>query len=344
MEKRRILMAGGTLCCVLGIGYFLQSNSDPRPIELQQDIVTQSVRAEANLQVDLTPARVTEKPNFVVDADPLNPVVSADGPLVIDEITHTAAKADDEVGFKTAGTSNSVMELPKPPADPEIPQLGCQGKVMVRSASAANIHVEIDSPCRPNERLTIHHSGLMFTVSTDAEGKFSAMIPALKELAIIIVDFASGEDVVATAQVPEIGKYDRVAVQWSGDNGFEIHAREFGAGYGQAGHVWSGNAGTRKSTGTMVKLGDAQLLNPKLVEIYTFPRGEFPQEGSVVLSVETEVTLANCGKEISAQALELRDGKSLRTRDMFLSMPNCSAVGDFLVLNNLIDDLKIASN
>ncbi len=32
----------------------------------------------------------------------------------------------------------------------------------------------------------------------------------------------------------------------------------------------------------------------------------------------------------------------METRDLILSVPDCDAVGDFLVLNNLVDDLKIA--
>ena len=38
-----------------------------------------------------------------------------------------------------------------------------------------------------------------------------------------------------------------------------------------------------------------------------------------------------------------RDG-SLRTREMVLEMPNCTTIGDFLVLNNLLQDLTIAAN
>ena len=34
----------------------------------------------------------------------------------------------------------------------------------------------------------------------------------------------------------------------------------------------------------------------------------------------------------------------LRTQDLTLAMPDCQATGDFLVLNNLLENLKIAAN
>jgi hypothetical protein len=55
------------------------------------------------------------------------------------------------------------------------------------------------------------------------------------------------------------------------------------------------------------------------------------------------VTDRNCGRDISAQSLEMRASGGLRTRELELSIPNCTALGDFLVLNNLMDDLKIAA-
>lgn len=64
----------------------------------------------------------------------------------------------------------------------------------------------------------------------------------------------------------------------------------------------------------------------------------------MALSIEAEVTAGNCGQDISAQAIELRRDGTLRTRELSLAVPDCDGVGDFLVLNNLLDDLKIAAN
>ena len=82
-----------------------------------------------------------------------------------------------------------------------------------------------------------------------------------------------------------------------------------------------------------------------MAEVYTFPTSRASDAGTVALTVESEVTDANCGRDIAAQSIAPRGaGKPPRTRDLVLSVPDCGAKGDFLVLNNLLDDLKIAAN
>ena len=61
------------------------------------------------------------------------------------------------------------------------------------------------------------------------------------------------------------------------------------------------------------------------------------------LSVETEVSQANCGLEIEAQSLEVGTQGTVKTQNLTLAVPECDAIGDFLVLNNLLQDLKVAA-
>jgi hypothetical protein len=55
------------------------------------------------------------------------------------------------------------------------------------------------------------------------------------------------------------------------------------------------------------------------------------------------VTEANCGQTLSAQSLELGADRRLRSRDLILNLPDCSQAGEFMVLNNLLQDLKVAA-
>ncbi len=80
-----------------------------------------------------------------------------------------------------------------------------------------------------------------------------------------------------------------------------------------------------------------------MAEVYTFPAAAAKTAGAVSLTIEAEITAANCGKALDAQTLERRLGNSLRARDLSLAMPDCSAAGDFLVLKTPGNDLKIAS-
>jgi len=246
-------------------------------------------------------------------------------------------------------TSTVNIKAPDPVNRDKLPEMASSGQANCAiSAQAspepnANVALTFSAPCNSSERVTVHHSGLMFTATTDGEGKLDLQVPALVEHAVYIIELESGSGAVATTKVNDLDEIDRVALQWTGSSGFEIHAREFGADYGQGGHVWSGADDIGRAS-QVQRLGDPQQLSPRMVEVYSFARSMTDTNGTVALSIEAEVSSNNCGREISAQTLEIRGGFGLRTRDLVLSMPNCNAIGDFLVLNNLVEDLKIAAN
>ena len=95
----------------------------------------------------------------------------------------------------------------------------------------------------------------------------------------------------------------------------------------------------------MTRNGDTRHLRPSDGRGLYLPKvATAAQEGDVALSVEAEVSEANCGLEIEAQALELRGSGQVKTQNLTLAVPDCDAVGSFLVLNNLLQDLKVAQN
>ncbi|NHX28285.1 hypothetical protein HA397_30580, partial [Escherichia coli] len=64
----------------------------------------------------------------------------------------------------------------------------------------------------------------------------------------------------------------------------------------------------------------------------------------VRLNIEAEVTAANCGRELIGETLQPAADGTLTASEINLSVPGCDAAGEFLVLKNLLRDLKIASN
>ena len=308
-DKRMLAMAGGTLACAFAIGFVMQ-NTGSHPFE---------------------------KPSKQRHFSQVTPLPETEPPLEIEQITLTSSQPLEEV----APARHSLPVVPGTQDELEVSHPGCDAGMTAVPVSDAMIELQVTAPCLINERLTVHHSGLMFTAATDQQGMYSVLVPALAAKAVVIVDFTNGADLIAIAQVPELQAFDRVAVQWSGAAGFQMHAREFGAGYGEPGHVWSGSRDGAE--GSVVRLGEDAGPNSLMAEVYSFPSGITRQNGEVTLSVETEVTDRNCGRDVSAQSLELRGGGSLRTRDLVLSVPDCGATGDFLVLNNLVEDLKIAA-
>ena len=328
-RKRLVVTIGGTALCALAIGYLMQNAAGSGAAA---PALTQAATRLAQPQQ----AVIAPAPAEIADENPA---------LELDAIAYTSAQPD--------------IRPPRPLSVPALDRVDgrgmraraaadCPVTATARPAPKASVVLVVEAPCDRNARVTIHHNGMMFTQTTDALGQMNVTVPALAGNAVFIVAFANGKGSVAITQVPTLDDYDRVVLQWSGDSGFQMHAREFGATYGENGHVWSGVEGSaldaeQMGRGIVTRLGDAGLLAPRLAEIYTFPTGKTDKTGTVLLSVETEVTAANCGKDIAAQSLELRGDNTLRTRDLVLSVPNCSAVGDFLVLNNLVDNLKIAA-
>jgi len=329
--KRKFTTVGGTIACALGIGYFMQ----------QGDHRTGQPDALSPLPVQ---------------AAVLSPQSPADQKsLEIQEITLTSAQPDKRKKSNELHMA-SVIPLTAPSlatapevVEPEATQVSCSVTATATVQEMASVDLMVSAPCYKNERLTVHHNGMMFTETTDIDGNLDINIPALAEKAVFIIEMPNGKGAVALVDVPSLKDYHRVALQWAGDNGFQVHALEFGAAYGESGHVWSGAEAAKPNgaeigpRGNVTRLGDAETLAPKLAEIYTFPTVRATKTGTVQLSIETEVTELNCGHDIAAQSLELRGDRVLRTRDLVLSMPDCSAIGDFLVLNNLVEDLKIAS-
>lgn len=235
------------------------------------------------------------------------------------------------------------------PVEESVPNIGCQPTARANTAAGALISLNVQSDCHAGEVVTIVHEHLSFQTVLPSTGQADLLVPALAENAVVKVTFGNGDSLQATALVDSLSFYDRVVVQWQGVEGAELHAREFGADYGSDGHVWrdaprnvSALVGGRG--GFLVRLGDAADALSAKAEIYTFPSGISGRSGDVAISVEAEVTEANCGKEITAQSSALRQGVVSDVHDLRMQMPDCSAVGEFLVLKNLVEDLTIAQN
>lgn len=330
IPKRKVFMVSGTVLCALGTGFLMQSGqSGSRPPVAPKPTAIQQVVLEPRGASDVDDYAMFEVRDITLTS--ALPETSAPQPLFQPTLENIDAR---QGAYEAIG-------LPQAPADPEVPRLGCDVTAVASSEPMASARLTIDAPCYGNQRVTIHHAGLVFTEVTGEDGSVSVTVPALSSPAVFVAAFANGSGAVATTEVEDLGGYDRVALQWGGLAGFQIHALEFGAGYGEAGHVWSD--GDAVGQGSMTRIGRDDTVGPLVAEIYTYPSARSERTGTVVLSVEAEVTARNCGRDITAQSLELRGDTPLRTRDLVMSMPDCDATGDFLVLNNLVEDLKIAA-
>lgn len=329
-RTREILTVAGTLACAAGIGFVMQ-NSDV---------------AEKRY------GKTTEETGAVIGASVSDAILDVQEiKLTSAEIAATPKLPEPDAEVTTASAPQSQLSEPDVPTlaqtvDPVKP--ACEIMVNARPVAAAMVDLQMTAACFPNERVTVHHNGMIFTETTSDAGVVSLTVPALSEDAVFIFAFSNGDGAVAQTTVEELNGYDRAVLQWKGNAGFEIHAREFGADYGEPGHLWHGAPGDISTAvsgkgGVLTQHGDQDAADPFLAEVYTFPRDAEGLSGDIALSVETEVTQANCGVEIEAQSLEVQQDGQIKTQNLTLPVPACDAVGSFLVLNNLLQDLKVAS-
>jgi hypothetical protein len=73
--------------------------------------------------------------------------------------------------------------------------------------------------------------------------------------------------------------------------------------------------------------------------VYTFP---LDPAAPVDLAIEASVTAATCDRELLGEVL-LSEGGALTKTDLTMATPTCDAIGDVLVLNNPLPDLKLAA-
>ncbi len=334
-RTKEIVTAVGTLACALGIGFVMQNTdtASQRYGASERPLVPEANR-DTQPQVTL-PVRPEQEQVTVIDVQDVR-LTSA--------LPNVAGVMSDPP--EAQQTSKAVPAAPDPIT---IAKKACDITADASPAPAAQVALEVSAPCHNKARLTVHHNGMFFTERTDAEGQISLTVPALSEQAVYIVAFSDGEGAVAQTRVDDIADYNRVVLQWSGAAGFELHAREFGAEYGSEGHVWAGSADAtlarleRGTGGYLTHHGRDDVGEPHSAEIYTFPATMSGRNGQIDLSVEAEITSTNCGLEIEAQTLERDASGVLRSKIVTLAVPGCDAVGDYLVLNNILDDMKVAA-
>ncbi len=217
----------------------------------------------------------------------------------------------------------------------------CAPRMHLALTAGAMVAVTLSAPCDGTARVVLRHAGLAVTQHLRPDGSLAVRVPAMEGPARFEVNFADGRRVMASLDVPELSHMKRFAVQWLGISGFVVHGVENGAQFGQAGDVSPSQPGMIPQSvggGWLSLLGDAGVEGPLLAQVYTYPTDGTAAE----IVVEAPVTAQSCGKEMLGQTLNSAAGTSLIT-ELTVAMPDCSAVGEFLVLKNLAQDMKVAS-
>lgn len=250
----------------------------------------------------------------------------------------------------------SISELPDPDAPAHTAQAAeaddpCAPEIFLLPGPAATIDIAFDAACHPGAQAVVRHGGMAVSARLSPSGALDLTIPALSTAAAVVVDVRGGPAARGTVDVPDLDAFERVILQWQGDDLFQLHAYEAGAALGSDGHVWRDNPhaplrAVLGEGGFLLELGSRDVDWPLLAQVYTAPARptDTGPTQEVALHVEAALTPATCGREMLAEATLLQAGKPAERTEITLPLPECDTDTGFLVLKNLLQDLSIAGN
>jgi hypothetical protein len=341
-NKSRAIRVVSILLVAVGAGFVMQNMQRAQTGQQALTEVAQEPKAIENL------AAGSEAALVVPDTKPVLAVVQP-APMPV-------TKPAPAPAVMAAAEATEPTPPPVVAAAPPLPVTTLEAPIQAEVADACAITLDLMpdanamigltllAPCHINERVVIKHAGLAVSGLTTANGALFTGIPAMEPQALIEVLFSDGDTFDATIEMPEVADLRRFAVQWQANDAFQLHAFELGAAYGDAGHVSGADphrpaAGAPAKGGFLTLLGDSTTETPMLAEVYTFPAdaASLPE-----VVIEAAVTDSTCGRELLGETISSTGGLVEKT-DLTVAMPECDAVGGYLVLKNLVSDLNVAS-
>lgn len=300
--------------------------------------------AEVEIQnIDTTPEMQSSLSNLTISGLPEGvsvdlPELTAQAQIVAEEVTR--ALNDDTL--MPAG-AEPVVDIAPPAATAPEEVANCEVSMTADPMPGALIALDIVAPCAAGQSIDLNHDNLWFSEKLDASGMLSLTVPAMTEAARIETSIG-GEVVTAQVTVPDMAAYDRVALIWQGGTGLQLHALENGAFYGEEGHIWAETPGTparasKGEGGYLTVLGST--AKGYAADVYTYPTA---MKTAPAVSIEAQVLESTCDSAISGQYLRSNTMGAPILTDVGMVLPGCEAVGEYLVLKNLPQDLTIARN
>jgi hypothetical protein len=331
--KRKAARGIAVLAVALAAGHLVQNMGDKKasPAKASAELAVKPAKVETIAAgPELAPKADAAQP--AAPALTVAPMAAGELPLVPKAAEQPAiAEADAPLAAKPATAETVVTDA-------------CNTTLDLMAEPNAMIGITLVAPCQPNQRVVLRQGGLVVTAMTTSTGALFTAVPAFETLAVVEVAFTDGEKHSAEIAVPELANLRRFGVQWQADDAFQVHAFENGASYGEPGHISAVDpnrplAGMPAKGGFMTLAGDSTTENPLLAEVYTYPADPTAKPEIVVEAAVTEKT---CGRELLAETLSSMGG-TLFVTDLTLAMPECDAIGDYLVLKNLVLDLNMAA-
>lgn len=206
--------------------------------------------------------------------------------------TVAQARAPIRAGLMYAGAAGVAAPAVKPP------EQGCGApRISTLALPAGRMSIAVEDTCNPGTAVTVRYGAYQFNRKLDTAGR------ALVELDLFLglrpqlsIRFANGNEHKLAIETHDLDKVSKVAIVWSAPVNLDLHAFEYAALNGEAGHVWAqAPSSMEKAVAADPKAGRGRgfMSNTDLgggsghkVEVYTFWHVPGQQSGTVSMAVD----------------------------------------------------------
>lgn len=207
----------------------------------------------------------------------------------------------------------------------------CRPALALAAMPGAMIRLSLTAPCNLAERIVVRHSGLSFTLQTQADGSATVVLPAMKADAMVAVYLKDARLVLGKVTVADAADYARYALVWELPVDLELRVTEGDKVLVGSSLLPSG------SEQRVMSLGTTSVQSPVQARVYSVPGNTL---GAADITGELRITPASCGQTVRIETVHSSAGKpamSFRT----ISVPLCGTAGDILLLKNLAPAAKL---
>ncbi len=345
IDKKRAGTALATLMIAIGAGVYMQSGNGQAPVVPQgQPAPVQVASLLAGAESGASPENATP----VVSAlEPTHAVANEAiaAPANVTSPVAGAAIVDDAVDLAALELSPSSEAVEQPQATIATDQ--CAPSLKATVGKMAMISLDVSAPCNAGQEVEFSHAGLRFTERLDGNGALSLDLPALAPDARITALLENDNSANVEISVPEASQYRRVALVWHGATGLQLHAFEEGATYGDVGHVWAEQPGDLSRVeagigGYTTMLGS--VASGYAADVYSFPAYLMRSLTGPDISIEAQILETTCAGPIEATFLRSNGKAVVDATPIKIAAPGCDAVGEYLVMQDLPEQMRVALN
>ena len=357
MSIGRLRIMTGVAVVVLagGSGYFMQHSARVAPVS---PVAPTGQVALSSTGVGIAPS-VMQDPSVMALPDSPDALVVTRGAsprVALLTVSPPALPTAPATPGSNAVIPASTMPVPDPMPEPSLakpepvataPKPTCEVGFTAVAAPGAMVNLTLEAPCRAGQEVDFLHAGTRFSTHLDQRGLVELSAPALEENAVYMAEFADGSTESADTLMLTVSDYQRTALFWQGEAGFSLYALENGAVYGMPGMVsadqpYGPDRGTSGKGGFLTALGDR--ADGYHTVVYSWPVRLGDSEPEPEISIEVEIQAQNCGQEVNATVLRVSPGQGAEMQPLFMAVPGCDAIGTYLVLKNLPQAVRIATN